>query len=986
MYCIKFRAFSIKSIVSLVTLIFLTFGTNSIFAQGMGSIFGTVTDKSTGELLPGVNVFFQGTTIGTATNLEGSYVLNQMQAGTYNIVAKYIGYKEEVLLVTIVANEKVELNFSLEFLAFEANEVVVTAQALGQVGAINQQLASKTITNVVSSARLKDVPDANAAESLSRLPGISLIRSGGEGQKVAIRGLSPKYNVMMVNGVRMQSTDRNDRSVDLNMITPNILSAIEVTKALTADMDADAVGGTVNLRISKASKGLRGNFSAQQGYSSLSNTYGNYKVAGLISNRFFRDKLGIQVSGSADNFNRNSDVLSAGYTLNEESVQEDGFIPIDLASATISDKVTDRQRLSGGLVFDYQFSKGSLIFNNLVSNLKQTEIEQLNSVGLVGNNWSGYTADRELSNTVLSNSLQGEFDFAVFSMDFSISNSISKQYNPGDIKLNYGIAFGESGFSTPTLQEPTKATPGEFFNAVQIFEGADMRVSNWSTLKRDVVDAAQQVNINFNIPLNFSDKVSGNVKLGGKYVRNARDNNETLYARGHEWISEQLIAKLKDELWTDLGLENVDLNQGMRAFLFENSNYNVGDFLSGEEGIDKFQYLMDIGKLRKFEKLARSTEFYPFDPKASYQYDYNYQRDLIAFYSMAEINIGKYITLFPGIRYENFNMDYSAFFTEKYGPNPEDFRNNEITTDDMSGKNWFPQMHVRVKPTKWLDIRLASTKSIIYPDYRAISPYMFYDSFNSPYLELGNPSLKPAISQNYDIYASVYDNHVGLFTAGYFYKNIDNLSVASNYKSKDSESINNRFDLIQTQFTDIHTWINLNTTSNVKGFELDWQTNFWYLPSFLKGIVLNINYTHIDSETSYPFQTSVKQGTGPFARTVFIDSTRTGRMPDQSDDVFNLTLGYDIRGFSARLSFVYQDNVLVGINRTYHELDSYTDAYYRWDFTAYQKIPRLEGLQVYLNVNNITNSPDRSYTSQLRKLSSVNYYGTTVDLGVRYKF
>ncbi len=57
-------------------------------------------------------------------------------------------------------------------------------------------------------------------------------------------------------------------------------------------------------------------------------------------------------------------------------------------------------------------------------------------------------------------------------------------------------------------------------------------------------------------------------------------------------------------------------------------------------------------------------------------------------------------------------------------------------------------------------------------------------------------------------------------------------------------------------------------------------------------------------------------------------------MPNQPDDILNVTLGYDIGGFSARLSFVYQDNILVGINRTYKELDAYTAAYKRWDFTA----------------------------------------------------
>ena len=164
-----------------------------------------------------------------------------------------------------------EVNVELEYVAVETGEVTITAQAEGQIEAINKQLSSNTITNVVSSDRIQEIPDVNVAESVGRLPGISIVRSGGEGQKVTIRGLSPKYNVMMVNGVRMESTDRDDRSVDLNMIAPNILSGIEVTKALTADMDADAVGGTVNLIIGKAREGFYKNFSMQGGYASLAN-------------------------------------------------------------------------------------------------------------------------------------------------------------------------------------------------------------------------------------------------------------------------------------------------------------------------------------------------------------------------------------------------------------------------------------------------------------------------------------------------------------------------------------------------------------------------------------------------------------------------------------------------------------------------------------------------------------------------------------------
>ncbi|MDH7603958.1 MAG: hypothetical protein QHH13_03575, partial [Melioribacter sp.] len=314
------------------------------------------------------------------------------------------------------------------------------------------------------------------------------------------------------------------------------------------------------------------------------------------------------------------------------------------------------------------------------------------------------------------------------------------------------------------------------------------------------------------------------------------------------------------------------------------------------------------------------------------------------------------------------------------------YDHKKVHWDSTKGTTWFPQMVLRIKPTGWLDFRLASTKSIIYPDYRAVSPFLYVDTYSAPTLRLGNPYLKPAVTQNYDIYASVYEHHIGLFTAGFFYKEIKNLIVPIEYYTKDASKIHYRYKLTQADYTTINTWTNLDETSYVRGIELDWQTHFWYLPSFLKGLVFNINYTHINSVTRYPYFKSVATGTGVFKKYKYIDTTRTGRLINQPNDILNLTIGYDIGDFSARLSFLYQDNVLRSAHPVYQELDSYTAAYYRWDFTAYQKLPWLKGLQIYLNINNITNTPDRQFVSTLEKLSGVEYYGTTADLGIRYSF
>ena len=990
----------------LVLLIFsLLTAMLSIQAQSSrgGSLTGMVTDKASGDALPGANVFLKGTSLGSATTFEGDYIIRNIPSGDYLMIVKYIGYREDTVSVSVKPGVTMEVNVALEYVSLESEEITVTAQALGQIEAINQQLSSNTITNVVSAARIQDIPDANAAESVGRLPGVSIVRSGGEGQKVTIRGMAPKYNVMMINGVRMGSTDRDDRSVDLNMIAPNILSGIEVTKALTADMDADAVGGTVNLKIGKAREGFHSNFSLQGGYGSVGDSYGNYRFSGLISNRFWNNKLGVQLSGYIDKYDRSSDDLTANYFTNEESETEGDLLRMYLEDVNIKDNVTDRKRMGGGLVLDYKLPFGTIMLNNFISSIHEENTIQQNTLTVSNYNWSGYAEDKEFTNTVISNALQGEFEFFdLISVDFSLSNSISKQRNPGDLRMNIGPKTGGENMWGDSLDNDLLATPTELLNAYYINSGSTVIMQKLYTLQRDVDETAQSAVVNFKVPFNFTDYLAGSIKFGGKYIRNTRENDETQWglSLNSDIAGETFIPLLRDSLWTDLGISEED-GSTLYASLFEDANYDIGDFLSGQEGVSNnaFYNKISISKMHRLEELAKSTYFvssldgesYPYyfyNAQASTQYDYDYTRHFSAFYVMAELNIGKYITLLPGIRYEKYHYYYDAISTYERATQTvlgaSAFDSETIHWDSTKAETWFPQMHVRIKPTDWLDIRFASTKSIIYPDYRAISPYIYFSTASTPQtLKLGNPYLKPAITQNYDIYTSIYENTIGLFTAGFFYKEIDDLIVPIEYLTKDASKIYNRVTLAQSVNTEINTWTNLEQTSYVRGFELDWQTHFWYLPSFLSGIVFNINYTHIKSESHYPYH--YKQAVGMFGSRE-VDTTYSNRLIDQPDDILNSTLGYDLGGFSARLSFLYQNNILTSSDDKQRELDKYTAAYYRWDFTAYCSLPWYEGLQVYMNINNITNRPDRNYSSAAQKLAEVQYYGRTIDLGLRYQF
>ena len=189
-------------------------------------------DKSTGSPLVGANIFLESTSIGTASNEEGYYRIKNIKKGNYLINVSYIGYSQFSDSLVISGNENnIKLDIFLRYAAIEGEEINVTAQAKGQIDAINKQLNSKSLVNIISSDRIEELPDANAAETVARVPGVSIRREGGEGNKVIVRGLSPKYNNITVDGVKIASTDSENRSADLSMISQYMLEGIEVTKA-----------------------------------------------------------------------------------------------------------------------------------------------------------------------------------------------------------------------------------------------------------------------------------------------------------------------------------------------------------------------------------------------------------------------------------------------------------------------------------------------------------------------------------------------------------------------------------------------------------------------------------------------------------------------------------------------------------------------------------------------------------------------------------
>ncbi|MGH7492311.1 MAG: TonB-dependent receptor domain-containing protein, partial [bacterium] len=180
--------------------------------------------------------------------------------------------------------------------------------------------------------------------------------------------------------------------------------------------------------------------------------------------------------------------------------------------------------------------------------------------------------------------------------------------------------------------------------------------------------------------------------------------------------------------------------------------------------------------------------------------------------------------------------------------------------------------------------------------------------------------------------------------------------------------------------------INLPETGEVKGLEFDIQTNLrhWPVPGFFKGVVLGFNYALLSSKIGIrDFQTrTISLPVPPFFRTERVPVDREISVPGQADHLANLSLGYDIGGFSARVSMFHQSESLRDIG-VLEEQDGYDDAFTRWDLSLRQRI--FSRWDAYFTVSNLSNTRDRRYVFRNDRPTRLESFGRTADLGLQFR-
>lgn len=880
---------------------------------------------------------------------DGRFRISGLPAGNYTLEVRYVGAAPVQQSIAVgeplAAVGDIALASASNGDSTTLGTVLVIGQAAGQAAALSQQRAADNITNVISSDAIGQFPDQNVAESLQRVPGISLQRDQGEGRFVVIRGIAPALNSTTVNGVRVPGPEDDSRQVNLDVISSDLLETMVVTKTVTPDMDADTIGGNVEIRSVTAFDrgGLSYTLRGEGSYNELRDTT-SPKIAGAVTDLFSlgdgEDNFGVAASLSWFQRDLASDGIEAsGWPLTEAP---DGSEVPALEEGEQRDYVLTRERLSAALNFDYRPNDNDAYYlRTLYSRFADDEVQLSNlykfadgdvaelseTRGLFeGAEVERLDESREETQEIFSAVLGGSHVVDRWTFDYSAAYSFANEGNPDALSALY---IGEDltiGYDAADAERPDffGADPEVFLDAGNF--ALDEIVSE-NTFTEETETA---FTVNARREMTFGDN-PGFLKFGGKL--RLRDKEADLDASIYEGFGDDFtLADFVSAGGTDYPFGTFDPS-GDTGALRRFFRANVGDFELNEDDT-------------RIENAGG---------------DYRLTEDIGAAYFMAGVDIGT-LRLIGGLRYEA--TEYSAV-------------GNQVRIDEESGDgepvivpidaskdydDLLPALHLRWQPSERTVVRAAWTNSLARPNFEAASPRQSIeieeddDGEFERNAEAGNPGLEPLRSTNFDLQFEYYPGNIGVLSAGVFYKDIENFFVSA--------------DVAGTApwegFDEVITTIN-GDDAELWGLELAWTQKFSKLPAPWDGLLISANYTRVDSEARLP------QRSEPIP------------LPDQSDNVANLALGYEKYGLSLRLAANRRDRYFDEANDLEDPaFDRYVDRHTQIDFLGSYFVTA--NTQIYLNLINLTDEPLRAYFAQPRYLSQFEQYGMTAEIGVRFTY
>lgn len=232
-----------------------------------GVITGRIFNPSTGEYLRNAEIRIQESGRMTVSGDGGEFRLSRVAVGSATLVVNYTGYRSATARVEVPAGATVVRDFDListlqstsaDGAPVTLGAFVVATEREGNAKAIMDQRRSMNITNIVASDVFGANAEGNVGEFLKHLPGVDFEMSFGEIRNIRLRGLSSEYTAVTLDGVSLSSTDpgtggeADGRSFTFEQVSLSSMDSIEVSKTISADSDANAPAGTINLRTKRA--------------------------------------------------------------------------------------------------------------------------------------------------------------------------------------------------------------------------------------------------------------------------------------------------------------------------------------------------------------------------------------------------------------------------------------------------------------------------------------------------------------------------------------------------------------------------------------------------------------------------------------------------------------------------------------------------------------------------------------------------------------
>jgi TonB-dependent receptor len=909
----------------------------SSVATAQGAITGVIVDDATNLGITGAAVRIQTISREAYSDRTGRFLIANLPAGTYSVVTRFIGYTAVTQEVTVENGRTAVLNLRLTPALTQLGQVVVTATRTGQAAALNQQKNAGNVSNIVAADQIGRFPDANLGDALKRIPGVTVALDQGEARFGSIRGTEPRFNSVMVNGERVPSAEAEVREVQLDLIPADMIQAVEVSKTLTPEMDADAIGGSVNVVTRAAPPGFRLSSTVGGNYNQIREQGGF--IGGLVAgNRFFNDKLGIIASASYYDQQFGSDNKEGTWQRTDAGVEY--MNQFDLRRYDVQ---RTRRSMSGS--FDWKFNENNSVMLRSLYNHRDDWENRYRARYILGapnadgnqnveirRQTKGGGPDPRLQQTRLedqrtqSHQLSGEHLLGGrATLTWSGSIARASETRPDERYIDFRVRNVLHRPDYTDQQNPNFTAINEAQVAPERFAFRRAELTNGFTADKD-----RNARVDLLLPLREGENET-RLKFGARIrAKEKVRENDYFFATPTTAFGNMLAEGAQD---------------------FTTSTNRTGDYQYGFFATPAFLAGLDFRNPALFNLVDQPGEY------AAGNFDASER--ITAGYIQLDQRFGPRLSMIGGVRVEQTRVEYRGV---EYDVDEDEARPTATATQSYA--DVLPSLNVRYDLDRNTVLRGAVTTSLARPNYFDLVPYREI-SIEDEELSIGNPDLKTTRALNLDVMAERYFESVGLLSVGVFHKDISDFI----------------FGFTQFNAVDPVTQRTFNTISQPRngagatltGIEFAVQRQLDMLPGLLRYVGLYANYTFNDSKVT---------GLDIEGR-----ENESLQLLGTAKHSGNFSISYDAPRFSARVAFNYQSEALDAGEGGYNEnafFDRWADR--RTDIDANLSWLVTPSARFFVEANNLNDRPLRFFQGDRGRLMQDELYGRRVQSGFKFDF